>query len=133
MQWVRLTVTAPTLHRWHTDQMSTADQTRAAEIHGTALRLAQDERLQPLLDQLAKGADGRDDLRTQEAGILAGLWFAAPGRHLGHELIAAGLLILAGVNDGDQLEEGVQVGVGVARGRWRGPARAASGLRGGGG
>ena len=45
--------------------MSTADQKLASEIHGTALRLAQDERLRPLLDQLAEAAGGRDDLRTQ--------------------------------------------------------------------
>jgi hypothetical protein len=90
--------------------MSTADQKLASELHGIALRLAQDERLQPVLDQLADLAGGRDDLRTQEAGILAGLWFESPGRHLGHELIAAGLLILAGVTNSDRLEEAVRVG-----------------------
>lgn len=76
--------------------MSTADQARASELHGTALLLAQDPALQPLLNQLADLTGGRDDLRTQEAGILAGLWFAAPGRHLGH--------------DRDQLEQAVRVG-----------------------
>ena len=60
--------------------MSTADQTLSSELHGTALLLAQDPALQPLLDRLAKLAGGRDALRTQEAGILAGLWFASPGR-----------------------------------------------------
>jgi hypothetical protein len=90
--------------------MSTADQTLAAEIHGTALLLAQDERLQPLLDELLHAAAGRDDLRTQEAGVIAGSWFAGPGRHVGHKLIAAGLLILAGVTDRDQLQEAVRVG-----------------------
>ena len=69
--------------------MSTPDQKLASEIHGTALLLAQDERLQPLLEQLAQATAGRDDLRTEEAGVLAGSWFAQPGRHLGHELIAA--------------------------------------------
>ena len=34
--------------------MSTPDQKLASEIHGTALLLAQDERLQPLLEQLAQ-------------------------------------------------------------------------------
>ena len=100
--------------------MSTADQKLASEIHGTALRLAQDERLQPLLDQLAQVAGGREDLRTQEAGILAGTWYAAPGRHLGHELIAAGLLILAGVTDRDQLEEAVRVGYERGKGSLQG-------------
>ena len=43
-------------------------------------------------------------------GSLAGDWWAAPGLHLGHELIAAALLILAGVTDRDQLEQAVRVG-----------------------
>ena len=90
--------------------MSTADEKLASELHGEALRLAQDERLQPLLEQLAEAAGGRDDVRTQTAGILAGTWYAHPGRHIGHELIAAGLLILSGVVDRDQLEQAVRVG-----------------------
>lgn len=97
-------------------RVSTADQTLASEIHGTALLLAQDERLQPLLEQLAQAAGDRDDLRAQEAGILAGTWYAAPGLHLGHELIAAGLLILAGVTDRDQLEAAVRAGYERGRG-----------------
>ena len=55
-------------------------------------------------------AGGLDDVRTRTAGELAGGWFAAPGRHIGHELIAAGLLILSGVVDRDQLEEAVRAG-----------------------
>lgn len=102
------------------DSMSTADQTKASELHGTALLLAQSESLQPLLDRLAAAAEGRDDIRTQEAGILAGVWFAAPGRHLGHELIAAGLLILAGVTDRDQLEIAVRLGYERGRGSLQG-------------
>jgi hypothetical protein len=90
--------------------MSTDEDRRASAVHGEALLAAQDEPLRPLLDRLAAAAEGRDDLRTQEAGILAGTWYAHPGRHLGHELIAAGLLILAGVTDRDQLEEAVRVG-----------------------
>ena len=100
--------------------MSTADQTRAAELHGTALLLAQDPALQPLLNHLADLAGGRDDLRTQEAGVLAGLWFASPGRHLGHQLIAAGLLILAGVTDRGQLEKAVRAGFERGRGSLQG-------------
>ena len=100
--------------------MPTADQKLAAELHGTALKLAQDERLQPLLEQLAEAAGGRDDLRTEEAGILAGTWYAHPGLHLGHELIAAGLLILSGVTDRDQLEEAVRVGFERGKGSLRG-------------
>ena len=101
--------------------MSTPDQKLASEIHGTALLLAQDERLQPLLEQLAQATAGRDDLRTEEAGVLAGSWFAQPGRHLGHELIAAGLLILVGVTDSDQLQEAVRVGFERGRGSLQTP------------
>jgi hypothetical protein len=43
------------------DLMSTRDQPLASELHGTALLLAQDERLQPLLEQLAAVAAGRDE------------------------------------------------------------------------
>jgi hypothetical protein len=96
--------------------MSTADEMRASELHGTALLLAQDPALQPLLDRLADLAGDRDDLRVQEAGVMAGLWFAAPGRRLGHELVAAGMSILAGVNDRDQLEEAVRLGFERGRG-----------------
>jgi hypothetical protein len=98
------------LHRCHNGGMSTGDQKLAAELRGVALMLAQDERLQPLLQQLADAAGGRDDLRVQTAGVIAGGWFASPGRHLGHELIAAGLLVLAGATDLDQLERAVRVG-----------------------
>jgi hypothetical protein len=67
----------------------------------------------------------RDDIRlTQEAGILAGLWFAAPGRHLGHELIAAGLLVLAGVTDRDQLEQAVRLATSAARAACKGTTQA---------
>jgi hypothetical protein len=72
------------------------------------------------LDRLAELAGGRDDIRTEVAGELAGGWLAAPGRHLGHELVAADLLILAGVTDGDRLEEAVRLGVERGQGALRG-------------
>lgn len=100
--------------------MSTADEKLASEIHGVALLAAQDDALQPLLDRLAELADGRDDLRRQEAGVLAGLWFASPGRQLGQELIAAGLLVLDGVTDRDQLEKAVRVGYERGKGSLQG-------------
>jgi hypothetical protein len=76
--------------------------------------------LQPLLDRLAELADGVDDVRTRTAGELAGGWFAAPGRHIGHELVAAVLLILAGVTDREQLEQAVRVGYQRAKGSLQG-------------
>ena len=84
------------------------------------MRAAQDESLQPLLVRLAGLADGRDDVRTETAGVLAGYWFSAPGRHIGHELIAAGLLILAGITDRDQLEAAVRAGYERGRGSLEG-------------
>jgi hypothetical protein len=48
-----------------------------------------------LIDHLREVAQGRDDIRTECAGVVAGAWFASKER-LGHELIAAGLLMLAG-------------------------------------
>jgi hypothetical protein len=41
-------------------------------------------------------ADGRNDVLAEAAGITAGSWYASPAMHVGHELIAAGMLILAG-------------------------------------
>ena len=92
------------------DDMSTADQAHASRLHGEALLAAQDERWQPLLERLAMAAEGRDDLRAEVAGQLAGTWFAQPDARIGHELIAAGLLILAGVTDRGAVAEAVRVG-----------------------
>jgi hypothetical protein len=58
----------------------------------------------------AKAAEGRDDLRAEVAGRLAGLWFARPESQLGHELVAAGLLILAGVTDRGEAGRWVRIG-----------------------
>ena len=90
--------------------MSTEDQTRASALHAEALLAAQSETFQPLLDHLAAAADGNDDLRAEVAGQLAGTWFAQPDARIGHELIAAGLLILAGVTDHGAVAEAVRVG-----------------------
>jgi hypothetical protein len=40
----------------------------------------------------------------QSAGITAGSWYAGPATHVGHELIAAGMLILAGGGHGVPLD-----------------------------
>ncbi len=90
--------------------MSTDDQRRATALTGEALLAAQDPALRPLLDRLTEVAGGREDNRTQSAGILADTWYAHPGRYIGHELVAAGLLLLAGIADRDQLEEAVRLG-----------------------
>ena len=58
----------------------------------------------------------------QVVGLVAGNWLAQPDGQLGHELIAAGLLILAGVTD--RGEVGRWTRVGYERGRsigWRLP------------
>ena len=57
--------------------------------------------MQPLLERLAALANGHDDIRLETAGRVPGRWFASMDSDAGHELIAAGLLILAGPFDGD--------------------------------
>ena len=59
------------------------------------------------MDQLAALANGHDDGRIETAGRIAGEWFASIDGNAGRDLIAAGLLILAGPFDGDRLAEGV--------------------------
>jgi hypothetical protein len=65
-------------------------------------------KLQPLIDHLREVAKGRDDIRTECAGVIAGSWFA--GARRGEELVAAGLLMLAGPVDLDELDKWVRVG-----------------------
>jgi hypothetical protein len=57
---------------------------------------------------LAALTNGHDDVRLEIAGRIAGHWFAAMDSDAGHELIAAGLLILAGPFDGDLLAGGLR-------------------------
>jgi hypothetical protein len=89
--------------------MSTKDQTLSAELHGEALLTAKRPELQPLIDHLREVAQGRDDIRTECAGVIAGWWFADASRR-GEDLIAAGLLMLAGHVDLDELDKWVRVG-----------------------
>jgi hypothetical protein len=51
----------------------------------------------------------RDDIRTECAGVIAGSWFAGIGKR-GEDLIAAGLLMLAGFVDLDELDKWLRVG-----------------------
>ena len=48
-----------------------------------------------MIDHLREVAKGGDDIRTECAGTIAGAWFSTPIRR-GEELVAAGLLMLAG-------------------------------------
>jgi hypothetical protein len=68
-----------------------------------------------LIDDLREAAQGRDDIRTECAGIIADAWFAGIGKR-GEDLIAAGLLVLAGHVDLDELDKWVRVGWGRRRG-----------------
>ncbi|HEY6810415.1 MAG TPA: hypothetical protein VIZ70_04750 [Propionibacteriaceae bacterium] len=54
-------------------------------------------------------AQGRDGIRTECAGTIAGWWFAAIGKR-GEDLIAAGLLMLAGHVDLDELDRWIRIG-----------------------
>lgn len=89
--------------------MSTKDQTPSAALHGEALLTAKRPELQPLIDHLREVAQGRDDIRTECAGVIAGSWFSSPVRR-GEDLIAAGLLMLAGHIDLDELDRWMRVG-----------------------
>jgi hypothetical protein len=89
--------------------MSTRNQTLSAAIHREALLTAQRPELQPLIDHLAEVAQGRNDIRTECAGVIAGSWVAGAARR-GEDLIAAGLLMLAGHVDLDELDKSVRAG-----------------------
>jgi hypothetical protein len=73
------------------------------------LLVANRPELEPLIDHLREVAQGRDDIRTECAGVIAGSWFANPARR-GEELIAAGLLMLAGSTGLDELDKWMRVG-----------------------
>jgi hypothetical protein len=65
--------------------------------------------------ELRQIADSRNDILAEAAGITAGSWYAWPSAHVGYELIAAGMLILAGDGRGfpfdyDELERWTRVG-----------------------
>jgi len=90
--------------------MSTEDQIHSSMLHGEALLRARRAELQPLIDELRELTDGRDDIRVECAGTIAGYWFASPGMAQCHELIAAGLLLLAGPPDTDLLLRWLSIG-----------------------
>jgi hypothetical protein len=81
------------------------DQRPYSALHGTAIRYAAEERdLATSIAELREIADGRDDVLAEAGGITAGSWYASPATHVGHELIAAGMLILAGGGRGVPLD-----------------------------
>ena len=96
--------------------MSTKDQLLHSALHGTAMRYAAERRnLDESIEELRQIADGRNDILAEAAGITAGFWYAWPSTHIGHELVAAGMLILAGNGRGlpfdyDELERWTRVG-----------------------
>jgi hypothetical protein len=89
--------------------MSTADQILSSELHGEALLTAKRPELQPLIDHIRDVAQGRDDLRTECVGVIAGSWFVGAVRR-GEDLVAARLLMLAGHVDLDELDRWVRIG-----------------------
>jgi hypothetical protein len=90
--------------------MSTSDQTHAAALYVEALLQAQRPELNALIAHVKALANGHDDTRVEAAGTMAGAWFASPATREGHELIAAGLLLVAGPIDGDALLRAVSTG-----------------------
>jgi hypothetical protein len=75
-------------------------------LHGIAMRYAAERRsLDESIEELREIADGRNDILAEAAGITAGCWYASPATHVGHELIGAGVLILAGGGQGFPLHE----------------------------
>jgi hypothetical protein len=104
--------------------MSTPDQLLSVALHGTAMRYAAERRnLAESIAELREIPGGRDDILAEAAGIQAGSWFAWPSTHVGYELVAAGMLIMAAGHDGRPLDyEALErwTRVGYERGmKWR--------------
>jgi hypothetical protein len=87
--------------------MSSPGQLLYSALHGTAMRYAAEQRnLAESIAELREIADGRNDILAEAAGITAGSWYASPATDVGYELIAAGMLILAGGGRGVPLDYG---------------------------
>src|SRR4029453_14412352 len=91
-----------------------------SSLHGTAMRYAAERRdLATSIADLRRLAAGHDGVLAGAAGITAGDWYASPATHVGHELIAAGMLILAAGGLGKPLDYGELerwTGIGYERG-----------------
>jgi hypothetical protein len=57
-----------------------------------------------MVPRASSAAVGSSDILAEAAGMQAGSWFAWPSTHVGHELIAAGMLIMAAGHDGKPLD-----------------------------
>jgi hypothetical protein len=92
--------------------MATPDNLLTSALHGTAWRAAVERRsLEGAIAELRGLAKGRDDVIAETAGITAGSWMAWPEIRVGHELVVAGMLIMAADHlDYDLLAHWVQVG-----------------------
>ena len=96
--------------------MSTKEQLLYSDVHGTPMRYAAEKRdLAESIAELRELADGHDEVLAEAAGIQAGSWYAWPSTHAGYELVAAGMLIMAGGHDGkpmvfEALERWTRVG-----------------------
>src|SRR5512132_2174835 len=85
--------------------MATEDQLLYSALHGTAMRYAAERRnLAESIAELREIADGHDEVLAEAAGITAGSWYAWPSTHVGHDLVAAGMLIMAGGHEGKPLD-----------------------------
>ena len=95
--------------------MATSHPLLYSFLHGSATRHAAEQRdLAKSIAELREMADRRDNVLAEAAGIAAGSWYATPAVHVGHERIAAGMLILAAGGSGKPLDyselEGLDAG-----------------------
>ncbi|GAA1835718.1 hypothetical protein ACFFOM_09260 [Microlunatus capsulatus] len=92
--------------------MATRDNLLSSVLHGTAWRAAVERRsIEDALAELRGLAAGRDDVLAEAAGVTAGSWMAWPEVRVGHELVVAGLLVMAAERlDYDLLAHWVRVG-----------------------
>lgn len=92
--------------------MATPDNLLMSALHGTAWRAVVERRsIEETIREIRGVAGGRADLIAETAGITAGSWLAWPEARVGHELVVAGLLVMAGESlDYDLFGHWVQVG-----------------------
>ena len=95
--------------------MSTDDQLLHSALHGTACGTPLSVAISDSIAELREIADAATTSLAEAAGITAGYWYAWPSTHIGHEMIAAGMLIMAGGGNGppldyDELERWTRVG-----------------------